>query len=374
MGLFKGIKDTVSGTLNDQWKDIITAGNFDEQTVVAPGLHQSSNNGRGTNNNGSAGVISNGSIIRVPENTAAFIFSQSGIEQVLTKSGEFIYNNGEASIFNGDDVEESLVKNSINRFGFGGQASTETHVAFVNLREIRGIKFGTPGPLMYNDLFYGTDLEIIARGSFSVQVVDAIKFVQSFLPANVAFYSMSNSKAKSQIVPEFMQSFMDALNSLSSEFRISQLPSKSNEIAQTIINDSKNAGSWEGRFGFKIVNVAVETIEFSTESKELVNKYSSSRMNLKAYDEVSQKTSNIMAQQKIAQGIQDNGLGDAAGMAFGINMVQGMNPQNAESNTSKPAMSFDEQIDAVKKLKELLDADILSQEEFDTKKKEIMGL
>lgn len=97
-------------------------------------------------------------------------------------------------------------------------------------------------------------------------------------------------------------------------------------------------------------------------------------MNLKAYDEVSQKTSNIMAQQKIAQGIQDNGLGDAAGMAFGINMVQGMNPQNAESNTSKPAMSFDEQIDAVKKLKELLDADILSQEEFDTKKKEIMGL
>lgn len=37
-------------------------------------------------------------------------------------------------------------------------------------------------------------------------------------------------------------------------------------------------------------------------------------------------------------------------------------------------MSFDEQIEALKKLKELMDAGILTQEEFDAKKKEVMGL
>lgn len=37
-------------------------------------------------------------------------------------------------------------------------------------------------------------------------------------------------------------------------------------------------------------------------------------------------------------------------------------------------MSVDEQIEAVKKLKELLDAGALTQDEFETKKKEIMGL
>jgi hypothetical protein len=37
-------------------------------------------------------------------------------------------------------------------------------------------------------------------------------------------------------------------------------------------------------------------------------------------------------------------------------------------------MSFDEQIETLKKLKDLLDAGILTQEEFDAKKKEIMGL
>ena len=137
--------------------------------------------------------------------------------------------------------------------------------------------------------------------------------------------------------------------------------------------DNSNAGTWKERFGFEIVKVGIENIEFSPESRELVKQYSSNKMNLKAYEDISQKSSNIAAQQKIAQGIQDNGLGDGAGMIFGMNMAQNMNPQTAAPITQKSNMSFDEQIEAVKKLKELMDAGILSQEEFDVKKKEIMG-
>ena len=93
-------------------------------------------------------------------------------------------------------------------------------------------------------------------------------------------------------------------------------------------------------------------------------------MNLKAYDDVSQKSSNIAAQQKIAQGVQNNGLGDGGGMIFGMNVAQNLGVQ-AEI---KQSMSLDEQIEIVKKLKDLLDAGILSQDEFDAKKREILGL
>ena len=55
-------------------------------------------------------------------------------------------------------------------------------------------------------------------------------------------------------------------------------------------------------FGFEIIKVAIANIEFSPESKELVKQFSSNKMNLKAYDDVSQKSSNIAAQQKIASG------------------------------------------------------------------------
>ena len=118
------------------------------------------------------------------------------------------------------------------------------------------------------------------------------------------------------------------------------------------------------------VKIGIENIEFSPESRELVKQYSTNKMNLKAYDDVSQKSSNIAAQQKIAQGVQNNGLGDAGGMIFGMNVAQNLGVQ-AEI---KQSMSLDEQIEIVKKLKDLLDAGILSQDEFDAKKREILGL
>ena len=111
-------------------------------------------------------------------------------------------------------------------------------------------------------------------------------------------------------------------------------------------------------------------IEFSDDSRELVKQYSSKKMDMKAYDDVSQRTSNIAAQQKIAEGIRDNGLGNSGGMVYGLNIAQNLGP-TAET---KSKMSLDEQIETLKKLKELVDIGILTQEEFDAKKKEIMGL
>lgn len=368
MGIIKAFTGAISGTFADQWKEIITAGSFDEQTAITPGVLKQMNNGRGSNTNGSIGVISNGSKIFIPENTAAVIFSQSGIEDIITTPGGYEYNSGEESIFNGSSIKGAIFNQVKDRIGFGGQPSSQTQIAFINLREIRDIKFGTRGPMMYNDLFYGTDLEVLAFGSFTIKINNPEKFIRNYVPANVTYYSFNDRETRSQILSEFLQSFTHAINSLSTTYRISQLPSQVNDIASRISMDSENAGTWSERFGFEIVKVGIQNIEFSPESRELVKQYSSNKMNIKAYDDISQKTSNISAQQKIAQGIQDNGLGDGAGMIFGMNMAQNLSPQAENKST----MSFDKQIETLKKLKELLDAGILTQEEFDMKKKEVM--
>lgn len=38
MGIFRAFKDSVASTFADQWKEIVTAGAFDEHTLVAPGI------------------------------------------------------------------------------------------------------------------------------------------------------------------------------------------------------------------------------------------------------------------------------------------------------------------------------------------------
>ena len=372
MGIIKAFSGALTGTFADQWLEIVTSGHFDEQTAVAPGMIQTKNNSRGSNEYRSAGVLTHNSKIFVPENTAAVIFNQGGIEAVIIQPGGYIYENGQESVFDGKGIINPLANQIKERFKFGGQATAQTIIAFINLREIRNLKFGTRGPLLYNDIFYGTDLEIQAHGTFSLQITDPVCFVKNFLPANVISYSFSSKEAKAQLMGEFLQSFLVAVNKLSGTYRISQLPAQANEIENVISQDGNNAGTWEERFGFKLVRIGIQDIEFAPESRELVKQYSSNKMNLKAYDEVSQNASNIGAQQKIASGIEEHGLGDGgAGLVFGMNMAQGLN-QNA--GVVQNNISLEQQIETVKKLKALWDEGILTQEEFETKKREIMNL
>jgi membrane protease subunit (stomatin/prohibitin family) len=374
MGVIQAFAGALSGTFADQWRDIVTAGQFGEYVVVAPGVFQQTNNGRGANYRGSVDVISNGSKIFVPENTAAFIFSQAGIEDVITTPGGYEYRGGQASVFAGDGVRRSIVDQTAERFGFGGQTSDQKYIAFINLREIRGIRFGTRGPMVYHDRFYGADLEVLAYGSFSLRVVDPVVFVRNFLPPNTRYYGFDSPEARQQISAEFIQAFSVAVNSLSSTYRISELPAHSGAISDQIADDDAALGSWITRFGLDVVQVGIESIEFSPESRELVKNYSVNLMGVKAYEGVSQTASNIAAQQKIAQGVEEHGLGDGAGAIFGIGLAQSMNPQTAAPAGGTVALSLDEQIDAVKKLKDLVDAGILSPEEFEAKKREVMGL
>lgn len=381
MGIFDAAFDSLGGVLADQWKDVVTVAPFDEHTAVAPGIRKSSQNGRGANM-GAEDILSNGSIIFVPENTAAFIFSQAGIEQIITQPGGFEYRDGEASVFDEQDRREKglgkiILDQAVDRIGFSGMSSEEKRVAFVNLREMRGLKFGTRGPLAYNDLFYGTDLEVFSYGSFSVQVSDPELFVRNFVPANVSSYSLDDPQARSQLLSEFLNSFIAAVNSLSATYRVSQLPSQTNEIAAAISSEDENAGTWPERFGLRLASVAIENIEFSDESRELVRQFSEKKMGVRAYEDVSQRAANVAAQQMIAQGVRDNGLGDGGGMLFGMNLAQSLDPQNASSPSSQgspSATSLDDQIETLKKLKDLLDLGILSQQEFDAKKREILGL
>lgn len=387
MGILNAALDSIGGVLSDQWKDVVTAAPFDEHTVVTPGIRKDSQNGRGANY-GAEDILSNGSIIFVPENTAAFVFSQAGVEQVITQPGGFEYRNGEASVFDEQDRREKgigniLLSQAADRIGFSGMSSEEKRVAFVNLREIRGLKFGTRGPLAYNDLFYGTDLEIYSFGSFTVQVTDPEKLVRNFVPANVTSYSLDDPQARTQLLAEFLHSFISAVNSLSEQYRISQLPSQANAIASTISAEGDNAGTWPERFGLRLAAVAIENIEFSEQSRELVRQFSEKKMGVRAYENVSQQAANIAAQQMIAEGVRDNGLGDGGGMLFGMNLASSLSPQNAApagpapnapQPESKGSTSLDDQIETLKKLKDLLDAGILSQEEFDAKKREILGL
>lgn len=382
MGIAKATYDSFRSTLADQWRDIITAGEFKERTLVGPGIRKESTWGFGANR-GLENVLTNGSIIFVPENTVAFVFSQSGIEQVIDRPGGYEYQNGQASVFDGTRHEKGRFGRAIGdevrrRIAFAGNPADEKRVAFVNMREMRGIKFGTKGPLAYHDQFYEADLELQAHGMFAVRVTNPVRLIRSFVPANCDAYSLDFPDARRQLGADLLHSFIVATNQLSSEYRLSQLPGQADAILQCIREEGAHAGTWDERYGLCLTDIALENIEFSADSRKLVQEYNSHRMSVAAYEGVTSHASNVSAQQRIAEGIREHGMGDAGGMMVGMGLASQLNPMNASPTTQPaaphPTASIGEQMDQLERLKGLLDSGVLTQEEFAAKKREILGL
>lgn len=77
------------------------------------------------------------------------------------------------------------------------------------------------------------------------------------------------------------------IDSLSDEYRISQLPDRANDIAARVCGNRANAGTWNDRFGSEASSVGIESIEFTEQSRQLVQQFALNRMNVAAYEGVS---------------------------------------------------------------------------------------
>ena len=379
MGLIRAAHGAVSGTLADQWVEFITAPVFDERTIVAPGVVQTSNRGRGSNTAGSANIVTDGSRIVVPEGSAAIITDGGRIVSVSNEPGYFVFrNDGQPSVFTGSGLRSSLIQQSWERFKFSGQPGQQQLVYYVNLREIRNLGFGTPSPLAYKDYSLVAPhssqapvLHIRARGQYSVQVVDPIRFFRNFLPANVLSYSLSDTAASAQISSEFITAFQAALQALSRTTDIASISAHGVELAAALTSEGGSNGSWLERFGLVVVGVAVSAIDFDEGSRELLDKYNRGVL-------LGGAVGNAYTQTTIADSVRamaENG-GSAAGMlgiAMGTGAVGGTLSgltQPAAGSVAPPVA--EDSVSVLSQLKAMLDQGLITPEQYAAKQQEIL--
>lgn len=369
MGILVAFANSFGGTFADQWEEIITCENFDEKTLVAPGVIKRKNNGRGVNVKGSEGIISNGSIVYVPEDMAVIVLDKLEIENIITKPGGYIYQDGAESYFDGDGLFQQAKEQIGERIKHGGISHNEKKILYINLKEIKGVCFGTKGPVIYNDKQYGINLEIISHGTFSIRIIDIERFVKKFVQTNTMYYSFENVEQMNQVMSELINAYVSALNSLSEKYSISELMSKTDEIQYSIIDNNKLIKDWREKFGFKIINIVVESIELTEQSKKIINDYNDKILTVRAYKDLSEKESKNIVQLQISEGIRNKGLGSgipsiAMGMKIGNKIVDEMDDRDSNTELNE--------IEALEKISLLFKNGYLTKEEFELQKERIM--
>ena len=132
-------------------------------------------------------------------------------------------------MFNGQ-FGDSL-KDSFNRIKYGGQTPTAQKVFFINLQEIKGIKFGTRNPINYFDNFYNAELFLRAHGTYSVKITNPLQFYAEVIPRNADRVEID--EINEQYLSEFLEALQSSINQMSADgTRISYVTSKARELGK----------------------------------------------------------------------------------------------------------------------------------------------
>ena len=271
MGIIKAFVGAISGGLADQWEEVIEAGDMSDTTVFVKGVkvraNDKRNERRSSNKKGTSDLISNGSIIQVKENQFMILTDGGKIVDYTAEPGYFKVDNSSApSLFNGEFGK--AIAESFSRIKFGGVTPLKQEAYFINLQEIKGIKFGTRNPVNYFDNFYNAELFLRAHGTYSIKVTDPIKFYSEVIPKNAE--SVDINEINEQYMSEFLEGLTAAMNRMSADgIRISYVASKSTELSKYMATELDE--SWRNMRGFEVQSVGIASVSYDEDSKKLIN-------------------------------------------------------------------------------------------------------
>ena len=389
MGFIKAFSGAIGGTFADQWLDFIVPKSGVPATAgIFPAVSQGTNAERGSNTKGSNNIISNGSKILVPEGMGLITMQEGEITGIITEAGGFTYTSEDPntqSIFAGDGIISSLIKQSWERFKMGGQPNSNQTAFYVNLKEIPNNKFGTQSEIYWDDAYLNAQVGAITRGTYTLKIVDPILFIKNFVPANYLsdgevfdFADMDNDAGEqlfNEVVSSLSAAFSNYTNDPSKGNRITKIQADQIGFASSLSQAVEEAYSWKTDRGLEIVKVAIQAIEYDEDTKALLS-------DVKKADALSRARGNSFMQQSVARGLQSAGEnGGAARMAFmgmGINAsgnIMGTMQQPVQA-PAQPASAVpqDDPYEKLSKYKKMLDDGLITQEEYDEQKKKLLGV
>lgn len=338
MGLIKAIGSAIGGSLADQWLEVIEPDEMGDNTVFTTGVTVRKDDRRNSNKKGTTNTVSNGSIIHVYPNQFMMLIDGGKVVDYTAEEGYYkVDNSSLPSLFNGGF--EDALRESFGRIKFGGVTPTSQKVFYINLQEIKGIKFGTPNPLNYFDDFYNSELFLRTFGTYSIKITDPLLFFMEAIPRNKNKVEIQD--INEQYLSEFLEALQSAMNQMSIDgIRISHVASKGRELSQymsKILDDD-----WKRMRGMEVQAVGISSISYDDESKELINMRNKGSM----LGDPSVREGYV--QGSIARGLEAAGSneGGATGafLGMGIGMQNAGGFMGAASSSNQKQMEQNESI------------------------------
>lgn len=263
---------------------------------------------------------------------------------------------------------------------FGGDTPFTAEVWFINKTVKRDLKWGTKAPIPIIEPKYNFPVNIRAFGLWGIRIQDSRSFLKQIVGS---LPGADSTKVHEYFIGEIVQRLsgiiakffiVDGISIFDVNTKLDELSSMAME---TITPEF-------ARFGIEIINFNIERISIPDDELKKFQEILGKRMEIeqisqaqvgqayvtmRTFDTLEKAAENRGAAGDIMAGGLGLGMGLGVAMPIGQQMGQAMNIQPQQQGGQK---TEDDHMSRLQKAKQLLDAGLITAEEFQAKKKEIL--
>lgn len=244
------------------------------------------------------------------------------------------------------------------------ESEHKVHLYFYRKADVVNQSWGTPSPVKYMDATYKLPVELGMYGNYSMRIEDPVKLFKDIIGAKDSY---TTADAKSLILSRLPQILISYLAQ-------SKIPYLDIDAQLNVISDalSVQLNTEFTNLGLLLKDFKIQGTSFDKETQRRIGKIADLTAESRAAAEGGLTYLEIEKLKALRDAARNEGGLAGAGLQLGFGMEMG----KALEDKKDELTAYSNQVDPVvqlQKLKLLLDEGILTQEEFDGKKKEILS-
>lgn len=254
------------------------------------------------------------------------------------------------------------IMTTLRSWKYGFESPFKVDIYFFNTRQFTNNKWGTPTPVTIPDSKFG-QVEFRAFGSYNFKISNFELFFKQFCGTDpVVTLEEIEGTLRSKLIDKFTEIVAQMA---SHDFSFVQMQANKSGFVKALLPEIK--AYFEG-FGIEITDFMIESITLPEELQEYLRK--NTQMNMVDLEKLMLfQSAKAIEESAKHGGDMSGGMQIGVGMQIGNMMANQMqNAQNKQTPQSK-----DEVMKMLKDLGDLKSAGILTDEEFDAKKKELLA-
>ena len=244
------------------------------------------------------------------------------------------------------------------------ESEHKLHLYFYRKADVVNQAWGTASPIKYKDAVYQIPVELGMYGNYSLHVSDPLLFFKDIVGSVDQYTTAELRSLISSRIPQALTSYL-------AQVKLSYLDIDAQlDVLSAALREKLNIEFQS--LGLELKDFKIQGTSFDMETQERIGRIADMTTDNRAAAEAGLSYVEIEKLKALRDAARNEGGLAGAGLQLGFGMEMGKALEDKKEELSSYQATTDP-VTQLQKLKLLLDEGILNQEEFDTKKKEILS-